>query len=99
MSAGDPRHARRALARLVREIDEAALMRHADDDEFQEAAARGRDLVANAAGLLETVQHIEALTLQFIADPASEPDPAQLIGDIFLVARIGLDPIERVVEQ
>lgn len=99
MSAADPRGARRALARLVREIDEAALMRHADDDEFQEAAACGRHLVANAAGLLETVQHIEALTLQFIADPASEPDPAQLISDIFLVARVGLDPVEGVVEQ
>lgn len=99
MTGADPRAARRAIARLVRELDDAARLRHADDEEFQEAAARARDLILNAAGLFETVQHIEALALQYIADPASEPQPAQLINDIFLVTRIALDPIEGVSEQ
>lgn len=99
MMAADLSAARRAIARLVQEIDEAALLRHVDDEEFQEAPARGRHLIASAAGLLETLQHIEALAVQFIADPAGEPDPALLINDIFLVTRIALDPIEGVSEQ
>jgi hypothetical protein len=99
MMSADPRYARRAIARLVREIDEAALLRHADDEEFQEAAAQGRDLMVNAASLLEAVQHIERLTLRYIGNPASEPKPTLLINDIFLVTRIALDPIEDVIEQ
>jgi len=99
MMAADPRYARRAVARLVREIDEAALLRHADDEEFQEAAAQGRDILANAASLFEAVQHIEALTLRFLGNPAGEREPALLIRDIFLVTRIALDPIEDVIEQ
>ncbi|CAN7652671.1 hypothetical protein LJR225_005161 [Phenylobacterium sp. LjRoot225] len=99
MMAADPRDARRAIARLVREIDEAASLRHADDEEFQEAAAQGRDLMVNAASLFEAVQHIERLTLRFIGNPTSEPEPALLINDIFLVTRIALDSIEDVIEQ
>lgn len=95
----DPRPARAAVARLVREIDEAAEDRRADDDEFQAAAARARDLVANACSMLETLQHIEALTTRYMADPRSEPDPTQLLIDIFVVTRVALDPIEGVIEQ
>ncbi|WP_375267577.1 hypothetical protein [Phenylobacterium sp.] len=99
MTTLDPRPARDAVARLVREIDEAMEHRRADDDEFQEAAAQARDLVANSASMLETLQHIEELTVRFMADPQSEPHPAQLLIDIFVVARIALDPIEGVIEQ
>ena len=99
MTALDPRPARDAVARLVREIDEATEHRRADDDEFQEAAAQARDLVANSASMLETLQHIEELTVRFMADPKSEPNPTQLLIDIFVVARIALDPIEGVIEQ
>ena len=99
MMAMDPRPAREAVARLVREIDEAMAYRRADDDEFQAAAAQARDLLANSASMLETMQHIEELTTRFMADPRSEPNPAQLLLDIFVVTRIALDPIEGVIEQ
>ena len=99
MTTLDPRPAREAVARLMREIDEAMEHRRADDDEFQEAAAQARDLVANSASMLETLQHIEELTVRFMADPKSEPNPTQLLIDIFVVARIALDPIEGVIEQ
>ena len=49
--------------------------------------------------MLETLQHIEELTVRFMADPKSEPNPTQLLIDIFVVARIALDPIEGVIEQ
>ena len=51
------------------------------------------------AAMLETLQHIEELTVRFMADPKSEPNPTQLLIDIFVVARIALDPIEGVIEQ
>ena len=99
MMAMDPRPAREAVARLVREIDEAMANRRADDDEFQAAAAQARDLLANSASMLETLQHIEELTTRFMADPRTEPNPAQLLLAIFLVTRLALDPIEVVLEQ
>ena len=99
MMAADPRPARRAVARLVQEIDHAARIARADDDEFQEAAHQARDLLANAAGMLETLQHVEALALQFMANPKAELHPARLIADIYLVTRISLDEVEGVVEQ
>jgi len=34
-----------------------------------------------------------------MADPQREPNPAQLLLDIFVVTRIALDPIEGVIEQ
>lgn len=99
MLTEDPGQARRAVALLVREIDEATLFRRADDDEFQEAAAQARDVLANSASMLETLLHIERLTLAFFEDPAREPNPAQLLADIFLLTRIALEPIDGVTEQ
>jgi hypothetical protein len=99
MMAMDPRPTYHAVARLVREIDEATAFRRADDDEFQDAAAQARDLLANSASMLETLHHIEELTTRFMADPQREPNPAQLLLDIFVVTRIALDPIEGVIEQ
>jgi hypothetical protein len=95
----DPGQARRAVALLISEIDEATQFRRADDDEFQEAAARARDVLANSASMLETLQHIERLTLTFFEDPAGEPNPGQLLADIFLLTRVALEPIDGVTEQ
>jgi hypothetical protein len=99
MLTEDPGQARRAVALLVREIDEATQYRRADDDEFLEAAAQARDVLANSASMLETLQHIERLTLAFFEDPAAEPNPAQLLSDIFLLARVALEVIDGVTEQ
>ena len=63
------------------------------------AAAEARDLMANAAPLLETAQQIEALALGYFADPAAEPHPERLVADIYILLRIALDPMEGVTEQ
>ena len=63
-------------------------------DSGQYGSNRGTDVLLDAF-----LQHIEALTTRYMADPRSEPDPTQLLIDIFVVTRVALDPIEGVIEQ